>query len=650
MRPVSTMAAWIPAWILAAGLAPACRSPGGGSSAAASASASASASGAPEPTAAATQGLNSAPVAQPSDKPLLGIKAFVATVYAEPRDTARKLGYLRVGAKVARSPEAVGKAGCPGGWYSIHPAGYVCAGDDATTDMDDPMLRAAARRPNLAGQLPYRYGFVRAVLPLYVRVPTTSEQQKSEFKLDEHLAWHKQNTAEVDKVSLGAWDVPIDARGVAVPGKQVGDVGQGKPSTELGLGELFGGSTESDPIPFWLEGGKRLVPNISDFKVPDYAVFADRARRHTGLAFVGSFPTGAESGERRFAITTDLRLAPTSKVKPDMGSPFHGVELDDSFSLPLAFVREKGAKGYKLSSGVATPSEDLDFRVAHALTGKVKTVAGVKYYRTKDKRWLHQQDVSLALPPATWPQAAEKGKKWIEVSIENQTLVLWEGTRPVYATLVSTGRDGMKDPKTTLSTVRGTFQIRNKHITATMDSNESSSVGGRAATSASSGPVDVPGGRSGGGAKEPSKPGAKEPSKPGAKPATSKPAPKGGAPAKAAPKAPPKPGSKPAPSDKPPDYIPRKGDGEYGITKRRGEGTFQLRDVPYIQYFESGYALHGAYWHDVFGTPRSHGCVNLSPIDSHRVFLWTEPSVPDGWHAVNVGPETSEGTTIIIHE
>jgi lipoprotein-anchoring transpeptidase ErfK/SrfK len=96
--------------------------------------------------------------------------------------------------------------------------------------------------------------------------------------------------------------------------------------------------------------------------------------------------------------------------------------------------------------------------------------------------------------------------------------------------------------------------------------------------------------------------------------------------------------------------IPRKGDGEYGVTRRRGEGTFQLRDVPYIQYFESGYALHAAYWHDVFGTPRSHGCVNLAPVDAHRIFFWTDPPVPEGWHGVNTSEETGEGTTVIIHE
>ena len=96
--------------------------------------------------------------------------------------------------------------------------------------------------------------------------------------------------------------------------------------------------------------------------------------------------------------------------------------------------------------------------------------------------------------------------------------------------------------------------------------------------------------------------------------------------------------------------IPSRGDGEYGVTKRRGEGTFELRDVPYIQYFESGYALHAAYWHDVFGTPRSHGCVNLAPVDAHRIFFWTDPPVPAGWHAVNAGEDMGDGTLVVIHE
>jgi lipoprotein-anchoring transpeptidase ErfK/SrfK len=617
--------------------------------------------------AATTQGQSSVAAPIPVDKPLLGITSFVATVYKEPRDTSKKLGYLRIGAKIGRSEQPVGKAGCAEGWYEIFPTGFVC-GKDGTTDLESPILRAAARRPNLTTALPYAYAFVRAVLPLYLRVPTADEQYKSEFKLDEHLAWYKENEAEVQRVPLGANDVAIDARGVPTPGKKLGELGLGKNSMEAGIGALLGGEGNGDPVPFWLEGGKRAIPNISDFEVPEYAVFADRARRHTGLSLVGSFVTGPEGLGRRFAVTTDMRLAPATKIKPDTGSPFHGVELTDELTLPLAYVRVQGARSYKIVKGKVTPGEELEHRGAHALTGKMRIVEGVKYYRTRDKRWLHQQDVGLAVAPSTWPEAAAKGEKWIEISIENQTLVLWEGKRPIYATLVSTGQAGMGDPKKTTATIRGTFRIRNKHITATMDSNESSSIGGSANTSvrfdASGDAVTErasapPSAEAAAKPAKPRSPAAAKDAKGAAKPAK-KPADKAAKPAAAKSKdkaAKPAPAPAPEAAKKPAataetttPVVPRRGDGEYGVTKRRGEGTYQLRDVPYIQYFEAGYALHAAYWHDVFGTPRSHGCVNLSPVDAHRVFLWTDPPVPEGWHAFNTGEELGEGTVVIIHE
>jgi hypothetical protein len=62
------------------------------------------------------------------------------------------------------------------------------------------------------------------------------------------------------------------------------------------------------------------------------------------------------------------------------------------------------------------------------------------------------------------------------------------------------------------------------------------------------------------------------------------------------------------------------------------DDPFDLRDVPYVQYFHEGYALHAAYWHDSFGQPYSHGCVNLSPLDARWLFHWTDPPVPRGWH------------------
>jgi hypothetical protein len=56
---------------------------------------------------------------------------------------------------------------------------------------------------------------------------------------------------------------------------------------------------------------------------------------------------------------------------------------------------------------------------------------------------------------------------------------------------------------------------------------------------------------------------------------------------------------------------------------------YDLPGVPWISYFtESGMSFHGTYWHNNFGHPRSHGCVNLSPLAAKWLYLWTLPVVP----------------------
>ena len=52
-------------------------------------------------------------------------------------------------------------------------------------------------------------------------------------------------------------------------------------STDLPPAVLLGAQTENDSVPFWLEGGRR-IPNVSDFKVPSYAHFANRVRGTPG--------------------------------------------------------------------------------------------------------------------------------------------------------------------------------------------------------------------------------------------------------------------------------------------------------------------------------------------------------------------------------
>lgn len=551
----------------------------------------------------------------PAGAALVAARVVAGTIYKDPNLESQKLGYVRIGGKLARDPDPVKGRGCKSEWWHVYPMGHVCS-DEFTTDVEDPIVRASSRRPRLDRPLPYAYGFVRATAPQYLRVPSRADQQKSEMALDEHLTWYAEHKAEVQGVVLGANDVPLDRRGFPAPG----DV---KPegfrvSTELSENELFGGATADDPIPFWLEGGRRSIPNVSAFTVPEYAVFADRVRRKTGLSFVGAFDAADGDFHRRFAVTVDLRLIPTTKVKPDTGSPFHGVEITDAVPMPFAFVSKRDSKLWRLIKGqdLAKPGDALPHRVVVPLSGNARVKQGRRFYQTaRDKKaWLQAEDIGVVARPEAWPEVAEKNKKWIEISLRQQTLVLWEGKRAVYATLVSTGRDGLGDPKTTLSTPMGTFRLQSKHIAAAMDSDENSSVAG--------------GSRGG----RPRLTASAQATTERLLEAERR-------------------GDRMSEEDQRRLLNVKKGrDPEYGVTQRRGSQNFELRDVPWIQYFAAGYALHGAYWHDVFGTPRSHGCVNLAPIDARLVFAWTDPPVPLGWHGMNVTSDMGEGTTVVIHE
>ena len=71
-------------------------------------------------------------------------------------------------------------------------------------------------------------------------------------------------------------------------------------------------------------------------------------------------------------------------------------------------------------------------------------------------------------------------------------------------------------------------------------------------------------------------------------------------------------------------------------TKHMGDGLltgapdiYTLPGVPWTMFFhESGCAFHGAYWHDNFGVPMSHGCINMRPADAKWLFRWSTPLWP----------------------
>lgn len=222
------------------------------------------------------------------------------------------------------------------------------------------------------------------------------------------------------------------------------------------------------------------------------------------------------------------------------------MHIPEDIDLPFALVRTDGAWAYELRGETMVRTTALPRRSVVKLTGKEHVVGTRRYFEAADGKWLSETHASRVDRVKHLTKWAQNGERWLDVSIANQTLVAYEGTKPVYATLVSTGEAGLDDPETTKSTVLGEFRIFAKHVTTTM----SSEVVGE---------------------------------------------------------------------------------------------EFELKDIPYVQYFQEGYALHAAYWHDDFGIPRSHGCINLAPEDARWLFEWTEPHVPPAWH----GARADDGGSVV---
>lgn len=86
-------------------------------------------------------------------------------------------------------------------------------------------------------------------------------------------------------------------------------------------------------------------------------------------------------------------------------------------------------------------------------------------------------------------------------------------------------------------------------------------------------------------------------------------------------------------------------------TMSGGQGAYyyNLPNVQWVQYFYSEYAFHGTYWHNDFGRPKSHGCVNMTNADAKWLFDWAGPEW-DGRTTWYRSSEENPGTLVIVHE
>jgi len=427
-------------------------------------------------------------------------------VYSDVGRDRTRYGYLRAGQLVDVRGPAIVNDGCEGGWYRVNPRGFVCVGKGATRDLGHPVVIASAARPVRGHGLPYTYAMSTEQPPLlYFRLASKDEIEKVE--------------GEGALGRAARYRALLPTNGLS---KVLGDPGA---------------------PPEFLSTNRALEKPYGVERKLHFSVHAGRAAVGSGFAMAHVF---THEG-RVWGLTTELDIIALDSTKVVRPSAFRGVELGEGETLPVAFIESHFAQRYKVGeSGQITADGSYRHREGVKLTGQTR---GGGFHETRDGYVMASEGARILLPRDSFPSFATGTRKWIDISIREQSLVAYLGQKPVYATLVSTGRGGLGDPEKVQATARGTFMVYQKHVTATMDGEEDKSDG------------------------------------------------------------------------------------------------YALLDVPFVQYFHKGYALHGTYWHDEFGKVRSHGCVNLSPIDSAWLFEWTDPSVPAEWHGVL---NKDRGTVVLV--
>jgi len=359
------------------------------------------------------------------------------------------LGTLHLGAQVARAEKAYTTRGCVGGWYAIRPRGFVCVGNSATLDESHPVATLAGEGPDVDAALPYRYAKVWAEAAVtYGDLPSHEEQLEAEPKLA------KLKSPKSERIGDAAVDVPLDEEGLptGLPVVRPDAAGVGEDGYRTS-GQWLTGSSQPVDIGFSVTGGKetRVV------------------KRRSSMALIAS-----TDGERPMALTGAGRFVPIDRLEPVLGSTFHGKLLKKLDDLPVAFALRAGVDGYELGKNASVKRIDEEYAARERidLTGRFRTVNKHRYWFTKSGHWVRHKDLIVVLNRTKFPDFATGNQKWLDVSLANQTLVVWEGQKPILATLISSGHDRLGDPAEGPSTMQGVFHLRDKAVTRDVDGKE----------------------------------------------------------------------------------------------------------------------------------------------------------------------------------
>jgi lipoprotein-anchoring transpeptidase ErfK/SrfK len=163
-----------------------------------------------------------------------------------------------------------------------------------------------------------------------------------------------------------------------------------------------------------------------------------------------------------FGLTTEGLWVPMRDLNPVVPFPFHGRELRSM--LDVAWVTTANA----LASPAPNKPKDPKLKLAKFQELTVleqRELSGHRWFRFAENAWLSDRD-ARAPTHAEPPTELRPGERWIDVDVASQVLTAYIGERPVFATLVSTGRgpDG-----SILATPRGVHRLWVKLRSSNMD-------------------------------------------------------------------------------------------------------------------------------------------------------------------------------------
>lgn len=372
-------------------------------------------------------------------RPTRIVAMFVFTpVHVAPRRDSPNVGYLRAGSVVDVVEGPVGRETCPvhrghpeGGWYRIRDGGFVCVGGSMA--MPYPQRGFVAERPaDLDASLPYPYAINYGQTMMYRRLPTASD-------LREFEPWRFQRPGGDASAEGGAPSAAPEAGAPTPAPARTAARDAGRPTLDDLRGERGG------PVI------RRLLSGMY--------VALDRVVRDRDL------------GER-YWHTQSGGYVREGRLSPMRSWPtFRGFALDEQHTLPVAFMVSEQGWDYLVSpTGRGVSAHRRMARLTGVfLSNDPPIVRGTQtWYRTTDGRAVHARSVRRALLEAP-PAGVGPTDRWVDVDLDEQVLTAYEGPRPVYVTLVSSGRRDDRHPERNFETPAGSFRVQAKHVTNTMD-------------------------------------------------------------------------------------------------------------------------------------------------------------------------------------